>query len=124
MMNYIIAGEHMRRILTATVVFLTITALLGGCGGSAGSESAQIRRARMVGNENLKLKKQLDDKDNEINRLEQNIVDLEAEKVKIQKNCGDTNQKIMQLWADSEKRNQELTVENQTLKEELEKLKK
>ena len=114
----------MRRILTATVVFLTITALLGGCGGSVGSESAQIRRARMVGNENLKLNKQIDEKDRQIKKLEEKIAGLETEKEKIQQKCGDANSMVLQMVSDSEKRNQELTVENQTLKEELEKLKK
>ena len=113
----------MRQILTATVVFLTVTALLGGCGGSAGSESAQIKRARMVGNENLKLNKQLNDKEQEIKDLEQKIVDMEAENAKAVQDCGDTNFKLLQLFAESEKRLEQLTVENQTLKEELQKLK-
>ena len=114
----------MRRILTVTVVFLTVTAILGGCGGSAKSDSAQISRARMVGNENLKLKKQIDDKDEQIKDLEQKIADMEAENAKALEECGDANFKILLLMAESEKRVEELTVENQTLKEELEKLKK
>ena len=112
----------MRRILTATVVFLTITALLGGCGGSAGSEPAQIRRARMVGNENLKLKKQIADKDQQIKEWEKKLTDSEIEKAKAVEEADNANFKLLQLFAESEKRNQELMVENQTLKEELEKL--
>ena len=114
----------MRRILTATVVFLTVTALLAGCGGSAKSDSAQIRRARVVGNENLKLKKQLDDKDQQIKDLEDKIAKMQAENAKAVQDCGDTNFKIVQIMAESEKRVQELAAENQALKEELEKLKK
>ena len=90
----------MRQILTVTAVFLTIIAILGGCGGSSGSDSAQIGRARMVGNENLKLKKQLDEKDLEIKDLEQKIADMEAENAKAMQDCGDANLKIMQLMAE------------------------
>jgi len=109
----------MRQILTVTAVFLTIIAILGGCGGSSGSDSAQIGRARMVGNENLKLKKQLDEKDLEIKDLEQKIADMEAENAKAMQDCGDANLKIMQLMAEAEQHVQELTAENQTLKDQL-----
>jgi len=87
--------------------------------GCAGSESNQIGRARLVGNENIKLKKQISDKDSQIKALEQKIADLEAEKVEIQQECGDTNFKIMQIVAETEKRNAELTAENQALKDQL-----
>ena len=113
----------MRRILTASVILLALMVILGGCAGSGGSESAQINRARMVGNENLKLKKQLSAKDGVIKDLEKKIAALKVEKAKISKDCGDTNLKIMQMMAKNEKRNEELTAENHALKEELEKFK-
>ena len=110
----------MKRTLTG-MAFFVVMALLSGCSGSATSESAQISRARMVGNENLKLKKQLADKDLQIKDLKKKNSDLEAEKAKIIQDSGDTNIKVMRIVAETEKRNQELTAENQTLKEQLEK---
>lgn len=90
--------------------------LICGCGGS---ESAQISRARVVGNENIQLKKQIDDKDSQIKDLEQKISDLEAEKAKLKQDCGEINIKMMKLAAETEKRNRELAAEIQALKEQL-----
>lgn len=109
--------RHMTTILLAAVLG---TLLLAGC---QKSDASQIRKARLIANENLKLKKQLAEKDAQIQDLKKQIEQIEAEKAKADEEFGSTTIKTLQMVAETEDRNQALTLENEKLKEELEKLK-
>jgi outer membrane murein-binding lipoprotein Lpp len=106
-----------------TIVVLTAvlgTLLLAGC---QKSETGQIRKARLVANENLQLKKQLAEKDTQIQDLKKQIEEIEVEKAKADEKFGSTTIKTLQMLAETEDRNQALTLENEKLKEEIESLK-
>jgi len=106
-----------------TIVVLTAvlgTLLLAGC---QESDATQIRKARLVANENLQLKKQLAEKDTQIQDLKKQIEEIEAEKAKADEEFGSTTIKTLQMVAETESRNQALTDENEKLKEEIESLK-
>ncbi len=107
-----------RTILMSLLVCISI--LLTGC---QESDSNLVQRARFVGNENLKLKNQLKEKDLEIAQLKKDIQNLEAENVRAAQAAGDANIKILRTLAETEQGNQALLQENEKLKEELEKLK-
>lgn len=94
--------------------------LLAGC---QKSEANQIRRARVIGNENLQLKQNLKEKDQEIEELKRQIEEIEAKRAEENEQFGNTTIKTLQMVADTENRNQALALENEKLKEELEKLK-
>lgn len=106
-----------------TIVALTTvlgTLLLAGC---QKSDASQIRKARVVANENLQLKKQLAEKDTQIQDLKKQIEGIEAEKAKADEEFGTTTIKTLQMVSETENRNQALTLENEKLKEEIESLK-
>ncbi len=111
----------MNRIVPTVLIaccFALIT--LAGC---QESNSNMIQRARIVANENIKLKDQIKKKDLQIEQLKQDIETLKAEKVKISKNTGDINITLIQSLSDAKKTNTELKAENARLKEELDKSK-
>lgn len=92
--------------------------LLTGC---QESESSQIQRARIVANENLQLKEQLDEKDQQIADLKKEIERIETEAAKKVETTGETIINSMRILLESEKQNEALRLENETLKKELEK---
>ena len=110
----------MRQIVIALFILLLSLPLLTGC---QESRSGQIRRARLIADENLELKKELKQKDEQIADLKKQIEQIEAKIAEERKKFGDMTLKTLQILAESEKKNQALTAENQKLKEELEKLK-
>jgi hypothetical protein len=106
-----------------TIVLLTAvlgTLVLASC---KESDASQIRKARVVANENLQLKKQLTEKDAQIQDLKKQIEKIEAEKAKADEEFGSSTIKTLQMVAETEGRNQALTEENEKLKEEIESLK-
>jgi predicted metal-binding transcription factor (methanogenesis marker protein 9) len=105
-------------IVLLTAAFGTL--LWAGC---QKSDASQIRKARVVANENLQLKKQLAEKDTPIQDLKKQIKEIEAEKAKADEEFGSTTIKTLQMVSETEDRNQALTLENEKLKEEPEKLK-
>ncbi|MBL7215848.1 MAG: hypothetical protein ISS71_09250 [Phycisphaerae bacterium] len=111
-----------RTIVTSLVICIALITLTG-CQKSQESDSGLIQRARLVGNENLQLKKQLEEKDLKIAQLEKDIEQLKTEKAQAAQKAGDTNFRIMQIVAETEKKNQALVQENEKLKQELKKLK-
>ena len=106
----------------AIVIGITVLGLwaLSGC---QESDASQIRRARLVANENIQLKKQLEEKDQQIEKLKKQILEIEEKTAKSVEQAGNTSIKSMRLLLESEKNNEALILENQKLKEELEKLK-
>ena len=106
---------------TMIMVILALVLSLGT--GCQKSDASQIRKARLIGAENLKLKKQIEEKDQQIAELKKDIERIEAESAKKQEQAGETSIKSMRLLMESEKRAEGLLIENRKLKEELEKLK-
>ena len=110
----------MRHIVIVLAIAVLGVSTLSGC---QESESNQIRRARLVANENMKLKKQLAEKDRQIEELNKQIEKIEAERAKDHDEFGEATIKTLQMVADSETENQALREEVEKLKEELKKLK-
>ena len=110
----------MNRMIVMSLVICIILVMLTGC---QESNANLIQRARLVGNENLKLKKQLEEKDLQIAQLQKDIEKLEAEKLQETQKSGDTNFRLLQLLGEAEKNKETLMQENEALKAELEKLK-
>ena len=110
----------MKQITVVMVIAAMGLLWLTGCQKSG---NTQIRRARLVANENIQLKKQLQDKDKQIEDLKKEIEEVQAKNAKEHEEFGNTTLKTLQMLADIENNNQALTLENEKLKEELEKLK-
>ena len=110
----------MRHLILASLAGIMGVLLLTGC---QESESGQIQRARLVGRENLQLKKQIEAKDAEIAQLKKDLQDLQAAKDQASQQAGNTNFRVMQIVAETEKQKEQLQIENKALKAELEKLK-
>jgi cell division protein FtsB len=102
---------------------MIITLCLFAAAGCQESESAQIQKARLVGSENIKLKQQIEAKDEDIKNLKAEIVQLKAENAKIQEESGNTSIKVLQMMSASEQKAAALAQENKQLKEEIKKLK-
>jgi cell division protein FtsB len=94
--------------------------LFAGC---QESDASQIRRARLVANENIQLKKQLQEKDQQIEELKKQIEQIETESAEAIEKSGEASGKTLRLLLESEKSNEALILENERLKEEIEKLK-
>lgn len=110
----------MRHMTLVVMTAVLGTLILAGC---QKSDAGQIRKARVVANENIQLKKQLAEKEARIQDLKKQIEEIEAEKAKADEEFGSTTIKTLQMVAETEERNQALTAENEKLKEELGKLK-
>lgn len=108
----------MRQVISGLIVPIIAVLLLTGC---QESQSSQIQRARLVGRDNLKLKKQIEVKNTEIAQLKKDIEQLQAAKDEAARKSGETNFRVMQIVAESEKQNAQLRQENAKLKAELEK---
>lgn len=90
--------------------------------GCQESESTQVQKARIIANENMNLKKQLQAKDLRIKELEEQIGRVEAERDKSTEDFGNTHFELLELVSNTQKQNVVLGAENQALKAELEKL--
>ncbi len=110
----------MKQFAIVIVVSVLSVLLLTGC---QESDAHQIRKARVIGNENLQLKKQLEEKDQQIEELTTQIEALEVEKAKVIEQSGETSIKTLRMLLESEKRAEAIVIENRKLEEELEKLK-
>ncbi|MHC4836069.1 MAG: hypothetical protein ACYTCN_09105 [Planctomycetota bacterium] len=110
----------MRQIVIALFILLLSVPLLTGC---QESQAGQIRRARVIADENLELKQELKQKNKQIQDLNKQIEEIEAKNAEEHKKFGETTLKTLKILAESENKNKALTAENKKLKEELEKLK-
>ena len=110
----------MRQFAIVLLVSVLAVVLLSGC---QESDARQIRRARVIGNENLQLKQDLKEKDQQIEELKKQIEEIEADRAKENEKFGNMTIKTLQMLSETENRNQALTLENKKLKEELEKSK-
>ena len=110
----------MRQFMIIVVVSVMGILLLAGC---QESDAYQIRKARVIGNENLQLKQKLEEKDQQIVELKAKIEALEVENAKVIEQSGEASIKTLRMLLESEKRAEATVIENRKLEEELEKLK-
>jgi septal ring factor EnvC (AmiA/AmiB activator) len=112
-------GGPMKQRVATVIVLLICLFLFNGC---QESESEIVKKAKLVGNENIQLKKQLTEKDKEIMSLKDEITQLESDIAKMNQEFGESTLKILQMVADSKKSNETLVKENEELKEQLKQL--
>jgi len=104
------------------LVALTLSTLISGC---EESNLTSQRRARLVGDENLKLKKQLKLCNQETQELKKVLTEYEKEEQKeydAQEKAGDLAFKLMKNVADSSREIDKLTDENLQLKNKIQEL--
>lgn len=90
--------------------------------GCQESDSDIIKRAKLVGNENIQLKQQLAQKDKEIQSLKDKITQLDADIEKLNMEFGESTIKTLTMVAETTKRNEALATEIKQLKEQLKQL--
>ena len=102
------------------LVALTLSTLISGC---EESNLASQRRARLVGDENLKLKEQLKLCNQEIQKLKKALTEYEKElQTDSFKQSEDASGRLLEMLADTSKQVQELTEENQQLRNKVQEL--
>ena len=113
-------GDFMRQFTILLFVSVLGILLLAGC---QESDSSQIRRARLIATENMQLKQNLEEKDQQIEELKVQIEALEVENANVIEQSGEASIKTLRMLLESEKRAEAIVIENRKLEEELEKLK-
>ncbi len=113
----------MRNIAIA-VVLLVLGAgaviTLSGCREESGDTT--LRRARLVGNENIELKKEIKLRDKEIERQKQLVEQGRADRAKDKDLTGNNMIKMLKHLSESSKQVNALTAENAQLKEKIKEL--
>ena len=89
----------MKRQITLFLLAAVFCLLSAGCQEST-SKSTSDRRAQLVGNENIQLKKQLQAKDQEIQRLKNQIQTMEQQAQQDSVTQGETYSKLLEIVAD------------------------
>ncbi len=105
-----------------TVLLLSIFVIIILTSGCEENSTSNNKRARLVGNQNLELRKQLAA---EIKKHQADCADCEArveKQILANQQLGDSTLKILKDFADRSKKNDELTLENQQLKEKIREL--
>ena len=110
----------MKQLTIVLFISALATLLLTGC---QESDSSQIRRARLIATENMQLKQDLEDRDQQIEELKAQIEALELENANVIEQSGEASIKTLRMLLESEKRAEAIVIENRRLEEELEKLK-
>ena len=113
-------GDFMRQFTILLFVSVLGILLLAGC---QESDSSQIRRARLIATENMQLKQNLEEKDQQIEELKVQLEALEVENANVIEQSGEASIKTLRMLLESEKRAEAIVIENRKLEEELEKLK-
>ncbi len=103
-------------------LFFCVTLLASGC-AEPQADDALIRRARLVADENIELRKQLEQKDRRIAQLEQELQDAHEEMLRITEQTGRNTRRLLEITAEAERRAEQLREENERLKERLDQLK-
>lgn len=86
------------------ILLIAFCLLAAGCGSS---EPQSSRRAQLVGNENIQLKKQIQDKDKEIMRLQNEIQKMEQLAEDEEAKQGETYSRLLEIVADLTKQLEE-----------------
>ncbi len=106
-----------------TVLLLSIFAIIILTSACQENSTGNNKRARLVGNQNLQLRKQLAA---EIKKHQVALADCEArveEQILTNQQLGDSTLNILKDFADISKKNDELALEIQQLKEKIRELK-
>ncbi len=113
----------MRNVAIATVLLVLgagAVITLSGCREESGDTT--LRRARLVGNENIELKKEIKLRDKEIERQKQLAGQDRADWAKDKELSGDNMIKMLKHLSESSKQVITLTAENTQLKEKIKEL--
>ena len=112
-----------RRRWLALVLLLILALALALCTmAGCKEESLTLKKAKLVGNENIRLKKELEAKDNEIQKQKDLLADKDAEIARVTEEAGNATLKVMQHLAENSQKIEQLTTENQALKEKIKQL--
>ena len=93
------------------------------CSSCQESESKLIGKARLIGNENIQLKKKIEEKDQQIESLKKEMEQIQLKSAEDLEKAGDASIKSLRLLLVSEKDNENLRKEVEQLKAEIKKLK-
>lgn len=104
-----------------TVIFscAILAIFMNGC---QESDQSEIRRAKLVGNENIQLKKQLESKDKEIQKQKDLVTKIEVEKALAIEQSAEANLKLLKALAEVSKEKDTLLEENLRLKAQIKEL--
>ncbi len=105
-------------LLLTTTILLGATAVFSGCQEETGDTSS-MRRARLVADENIELKKQLAERDKEILNQKKLVEDCKQDMAKAQEQSGNIMLQMLQNLAQTGKEVETLTEENAQLKERI-----
>ncbi len=122
-LEHLVRNQLMRNVAIATVLLFLGTATvisLSGCREESGNMS--LRKARLVGNENIELKKQLKRRDEEIEHQKHLVVQCREERAKDKKLSGDNTLKMLKHLSESGKQATALRAENRQLREKIKEL--
>ena len=113
----------MKNITIALLIMalsLGILVSISGCGPN--KDTSVVRKAKLVGDENIRLKNQIEAKDAEIQKQKDLLAEKDTEIAKVKQQSGDSSLKIMQHLVQGEKAVKELTAENEQLKAKIKQL--
>ncbi|MHC4790041.1 MAG: hypothetical protein ACYS8Y_01165 [Planctomycetota bacterium] len=122
----IIKMKRLFREATILIIGIAIVTMIGGCEEEkdASSLETNIKRSRLVAIENVQLKKELEQRDKEIEKQKELVEKCQQEKKVLKKQLdGDIQEQLDGMLTDVMDKNAELHEENEKLKVEIEQLK-
>lgn len=120
--NFVINYERIRQVKNSLIPAMILAALLTNLPfitSCKESDNADNRRARLVANENLELKKQLELKEKEIQKQKRLLAQSEEDRAKETEQVGDSLIKLMQQLVTIGEENEQLKVKIKELEEKL-----
>ena len=109
----------MKMILTAAMLMAVITTGLLNTGCEEEIAITSDRQARLVGNENLQLRKQLKARDQEVKNLTGQLDECREQVIAAAEGAEQFNTAIVEMLATESKKVETLTIENSQLKERI-----
>lgn len=117
-------SKFTHKFITWTLV-LVFMAILAGCQEEEQEQTANPKQAKLVAAENIQLKKDLATRDAEIEKQKALLVTCEEEKEKLNKSLNQNSENLVETLMESmDKDTQNINIENQELKKQVEELKK
>lgn len=104
------SGKYSLALLTTIIIFIA------GCGQS---DSQLVRKAQLVGHENIQLKKQLDKQKQEYKALEDKMASMQQDYEQQLKVSGESSFKVMEIVAQTAKDLEDCQAENEKLRQRL-----
>jgi hypothetical protein len=119
------AATMKHTIFTASIVYIllifVVFACIAGCSQEQ-SDQALIRQARMTGNENIELKKQIKACQREIETQKALLLQCHKDSEKAMQMTGDNSIKLLKIVDETYRQAEELMIENKQLKDQLKEL--